>query len=342
MVAALMAHAPAMSVVCVTPVKNEEWILGRFLRCAAQWADHIIVLDQCSTDRSREIAAAHPRVRLIVDDDPTYDELRRQRVLLEAAREIPGRRLVMALDADEALSADTVSSAAWRAALRAPAGTVLRLRWANLLPGCERAWMAPELIAFGFVDDGRAHAGSAIHSTRVPAGADQPAIVFDDEVVLHYQFAAWSRMLSKQRWYQCWEHLHHPERRPIQLYRQYHAMHAIPADRVRPVDPAWFGAYEQAGEHMREVVEERWYGWDEEVLDWLIEHGPRRFARLDVWQPDFRELAVQLGRDTHGRSLADPRGPVVRLVHAMLARTQGRAFNPAIRAAQRALIPFGW
>lgn len=50
----------------------------------------------------------------------------------------------MALDADEALSANVLDSAEWRAALAAEPGTVLRLRWANLLPGCRRAWIPPE------------------------------------------------------------------------------------------------------------------------------------------------------------------------------------------------------
>jgi len=335
------SRSPLPTVICVTPVKNEEWILERFLDCAAQWADHIIVLDQCSTDRSREIAGRHRRVRLIVDDDPCYDEARRQRTLIQAAREIEGPRLIMALDADEALSADTMSSAAWGAALRAQPGTVLRLRWANLLPGCDRAWIGPDSIAFGFVDDGREHDGLALHSTRVPAGEDQPSIDLDEQFVLHYQYAAWSRMKSKQRWYQCWERLHHPQKRPIQLYRQYHFMDAVPESQVRPADPRWFAAYEQAGLDMKAVSEQRWYPWDEDVLEWLVAHGPKRFARLDVWDPDYRALAEHLGRSP-GSALGDPRGIPTRLVHSWLARTQHRSHERGIRLLQRALIPLGW
>ena len=331
-----------IAVVCVTPIKNEEWILDRFLRCAAQWADHIIVLDQCSTDRSREIAAEHRKVRLIVDDDPRYDEPRRQRKLIEAARQIPGRRLIMALDADEVLSADTLSSPAWAAALCSAPGTVVRLRWANLLPGCQRAWIPPTPIPFGFVDDGRDHSGTVIHNARLPANPGQPSIVLEDHVVLHYQYTAWSRMKSKQRWYQCWERLHQPHKRPIQVYRQYHFMDAIPSDLVQRVVPAWFDMYEAAGIDMAAVSEQRWYPWDEDVLDWIIEHGPETFARLNVWAPDYRALAEQLGRRADVRQLADPRGPGTRVIHRWLARTQHRADQRRIRLAQRALIPLGW
>lgn len=330
------------SVVCVTPVKNEEWILERFLRCAAMWADHIIVLDQCSTDRSRDIAAAHPKVRLIVNDDPQFDEQRRQRRLLDAAREIPGRRLIMALDADEALSADALSSAEWAAAREASPGTVLRLRWANLLPGFDRAWTPDHHIPFGFVDDGREHHGAAIHNDRLPVREDRPSIVFRQHFVLHYQYAAWSRMKSKQRWYQCWERLNQPHKRPIQLYRQYHHMDAIPDDQVRAVDDGWFGDYESAGIEMQTVREQCWYPWDEDVLEWLVAHGPRTFGRLDVWEPDYRALAVHLNDAETADLVADPRGTATRLVHAWLARTQGRADRRLTRLAQRALIPLGW
>jgi glycosyltransferase involved in cell wall biosynthesis len=329
------------SVVCVTPVKNEEWVLERFLACVALWADHIIVLDQCSTDRSRAIAARHPRVRLILDDDPDYNELRRQRTLIEAAREIPGPRVVMALDADEVLSADALSSPAWRAALRAAPGTVLRLRWANLLPGCQKVWIPPKRIVFGFVDDGREHHGNVIHSTRLPAADDQPSVILDDHFVLHYQYADWSRLKSKQRWYQCWERVHHPRKRPIQLYRQYHFMDAIPSDEVRRTDPAWFTAYSEAGLDLTAVPEQSWYPWDEDVLDWLIEHGTRTFARLDVWEPDYRALAERLDRAAD-IPLSDPRSRATRLVHRWLARTQSRADRRLVRLAQRALIALGW
>lgn len=33
------------TVICVTAVRNERAVLERFLLCAAEWADHIGVLD---------------------------------------------------------------------------------------------------------------------------------------------------------------------------------------------------------------------------------------------------------------------------------------------------------
>src|SRR5689334_16635952 len=44
-------------VVVVTPVRNEAWILDRFLAVASRFAERIIVADQRSTDDSRAICA---------------------------------------------------------------------------------------------------------------------------------------------------------------------------------------------------------------------------------------------------------------------------------------------
>jgi hypothetical protein len=337
------AHGSDAVVVCLTPVKDEKPVLKRFLACAALWADHIVVLDQCSTDGSREVAAAHPKVRLLLNDDPTYDEAARQRALLAAAREIPGRRVLVALDADEALSANVLRSRAWREAVRAEPGTVLRLRWASILPGFQRAWISPDLIAFGLVDDGRGHSGPRIHSSRLPAGPEQRSIAIEDVRVLHYQFATWERNRSKQRWYQCWERLHDPRKRPIQIYRQYHGLDALPEAEVQALRPEWFHGYTELGLDMTSVPPpEPWYRWDEEVLDWLVEHGPSTFERLDIWDLDYESLARRLGRKTDGLRLGDPRGPGTRLIHRCLARTQAHAGRRSVRLAQRALIPFGW
>ena len=58
-------------------------------------------------------------------------------MLVEAARSIPndGKRIFIALDADEALSANWRKSPEWHKLLRAAPGTVLAFRRLNLLAG---------------------------------------------------------------------------------------------------------------------------------------------------------------------------------------------------------------
>ena len=258
-------------------------------------------------------------------------------------RGIPGRRVIVALDADEALTADVLGSAEWTAALGADEGTVLRFDWVNLLPGLDRCWIPPEPLALGFVDDGRDHDGERIHSTRVPAPPHAPECVLRDVKALHYQHASPGRMRSKQRWYQCWERINHPDKRPIQLYRQYHQMDGVPALWHRDVDERWVGGYEERGIDMRTVPEDEVHWWDAEVLDWMIQYGVDPFRRLDIWDADWRKVARETGRELPPDAVRDPRSRAERAVHAWLERTQpSKAGTSRVRAMQRLLIPLGW
>lgn len=324
--------------VCVTPVRNEAWILDRFLRSTARWADHIVVADQASTDATREIAARHPKVVLV--DNPTsgYDEGARQRLLLDAARRIPGPRLIVALDADEALGG--AETAEWAALRTAPPGTAFAFDWVNLLPD-ETAWIPREQVILALVDDGGEHRGEPIHSTRLPVG-DRRAVVPTRELeVLHFQYLDWTRMASKQRWYQCWEALEHPAKRPTQIYRQYHRMDGFPRDEVHPMRSSWRDALREAALPPPSPGAVHW--WDEEVFDWIVRHGPERFARLAIWDVDWSSVGRRLGRDVAHERVRDPRGRFTRLVHRWLAHSQRHDPRSArTRMLQRMLIPLGW
>jgi len=329
-------------VICLTPVKNEAWILDRFLASASLWADHVIVADQGSDDASRDIALRHSKVTLVENPDPTYDEGGRQRLLLREARQIPGKRVIIALDADEALTGNWRDTEEWHRILSAPPGTVLNFEWANIRPDWKSCWIPPGRVPFGFVDDGREHSGSALHSNRIPGRDESPSIELTDIKVLHLQYTAWERMKSKQRWYQCWERLNHPRKRPVQIYRQYHHMDAIPEAHLRPVRQDWLAGYVRHGIDFTATAAGERFWTDGEVLRWLQTFGTARFRRLDIWDVDWAALARKHGFEVSPELLRDPRNRVERAVHDWLRRTQSRQMKPGIRLLQRLLIPLGW
>ena len=146
-------------------------------------------------------------------------------------------------------------------------------------------------------------------------------------------------MRSKQRWYQCWERLRYPSKRPVTLYRQYHHMDAAIV-RAEPVDPGLLASYEEAGIDLRAVVEQPYYRWDEELLALFAEHGAEPFRRLDVWDVDWSEIARETGRAE--AVVKDPRSTVDRHIMTWLARTQARADHYSTRACQQVLRLWGW
>src|SRR5207247_11196654 len=101
-------------VVVVAPVRNEAWILERFLTVTSRFADHIIIADQRSTDDSRAICSRYPKVRVIDNPTDEFNERDRQLLLLRHARAlVPSPRVILALDADEILAANTVDQPSW-------------------------------------------------------------------------------------------------------------------------------------------------------------------------------------------------------------------------------------
>ena len=45
-----MSKSDPLNWVCLTPTRNESWIIKQFVAAAELWASHIIVADQGSTD----------------------------------------------------------------------------------------------------------------------------------------------------------------------------------------------------------------------------------------------------------------------------------------------------
>jgi hypothetical protein len=147
-------------------------------------------------------------------------------------------------------------------------------------------------------------------------------------------------MKSKQRWYQCWERLHNPDKRPITLYRQYHRMDPS-IKNATALRSEWLQGYEERGIDMRTVPTESVYYWDEKVFRWLHTHGTAPFRRLNIWDRNWTEVGQSLGYRING-TLSDPRSSVEKHVHGWLARTQRQSQSLPVRALQKLLQIGGW
>ena len=130
--------------------------------------------------------------------------------------------------------------------------------------------------------------------------------------------------------------------KPLELYRIYHKVDGIPRQRLWSVDSAWFEAYERQGIDMRSQPDRPTDQWDRDIMAWMIEHGPRRFARLDIWDVDWN----QRYREMHGQKppidLSDPRTAGEKRVHRWLAFTQPRNSKLAARLSKPLFRLLGW
>jgi glycosyltransferase involved in cell wall biosynthesis len=338
--------------ICLTPVKDEAWILERFLKCASLWADHIIVADQGSTDGSREIARRFPKVTLIDNPSESYDEPARQQLLISEARKIPGPKVLMALDADEFLTSNFLTCPEWQTIINSPPGTVIRFQWLEVTADSLglRFFRFPWEPSIGYVDDGADHQGPVIHSIRVPMPTGAPTMVPSQIKLMHYCLLDRDRFMSRIRWYQCYEYLN-GLKKPWKLNRFYHQDLFVSSSVIQPVLREWIQGYEQHGIDMSSFNRDGVYRWDKEVLEFFEKHGTAKFQQLAIWDTNWSKLYKDHHPDGPAKDYSDPRSWLNKLVHRWLEWTQPdfcHYANPsfgrrlAYRIARRILGLFGW
>jgi hypothetical protein len=311
------------SIVVLTPLKNDAWILRRFLEVTSVFADHILIADQGSTDGGLEICREFPKVTVIDNSGSDYNEASRQVLLIDAARRlVPLPRLLVALDSDEILAADALASDGWQRMLAAAPGTSVFCEKPNIFlspANCERR--ALDFLA-AFMDDGvTRHEATRVHSPRLPAPPDGPRLILDDVKILHYALARPQGQIAKIRMYAVLENL--MGTKSAYWRRRYYWSRRVlrPLGPVEPTPRAWLAGWEERGIDMTTINDCQPYWQDLATLDLLLRHGAVRFWLDDIWKNDWKQLQRDLGRP--GRLVTPPRVLLAALdaAQALLERT---------------------
>lgn len=305
-----------MKIICLTPVKNEEWILERFLKCASLWADHIIIADQNSIDRSVEIAKSFEKVTLINNDSKKFNEPNRQKMLLEEARKISGEKLFIALDADEFLSSNILESPSLSLLKQQAVGTNIYIESLNIHPDFKQYW-TKGFHYFGFVDDGSEHLGKEIDSPRLPISKNAVRFNVNDIKVLHFQYTDIERAKYKQIWYQCLEKtLHSPltylgtKKTNFYLFERYNKIRFTQHETLS-IQYDWTSLYSKIGINLfykHESINHPHLLYIKELFD---EYGVFHFRKLNIWDIDWNELF-------HSKNYSDPRDFATKIIHKWL------------------------
>lgn len=288
-------------IVCLTPIKNEAWILDRFLQCASLWADHIIIADQGSTDGSQEIAKKYPKVMLVENKEKQFQGTGMRRLLLHEARKISGKKLLIALDADEILPLSLFDSAEWQDVLQSAEGARMQMRIANLWPDFSGFYSDDAWYYLGFMDDSHSDIeGGVLHESRLPDNNDSPIIKIQNNRFLHYAYLNKRRNESKQRWYMCYERvINHRNSYSIlkQYYPHHHPQLLYWKQQYYGFDQSVLSEYESSSIDMRSIPTQPYYWWDTEVINYLLKEGSKKFGDLDIWYVNWHELASLAGQN---------------------------------------------
>lgn len=275
-----------MKKICLTPVKNEDWVLESFLDAASLWADIIIIADQHSTDKTEEIARSFSKVHYIKNDSSRYDEAYRQKLLLSEARKFGSGNFILALDADEILSANFLESKEWDTFFSNQPGTTMSLQWANVSPDFKSYWTGFQHFPVGFIDNGKEGSGVLLHSPRIPLDSSMEDVKMKDVMLLHLQYTYWERMLTKQVWYQLYERYNHPEKSYVDIYEQYNHFKYLMAS-SRPIPQEWLYSENDNGVVIKINKSESVFFWEADIKKMIEDKGVGYFNKLMIWNYPF-------------------------------------------------------
>jgi glycosyltransferase involved in cell wall biosynthesis len=278
-------------IVVVTPIKNEDWILDRFLSVTSQFADLIIIADQNSTDKSRDICQKYPKVKLVENKLDQYDEASRQILLLKTARElVPEHKIILALDADEILAANAIDTIGWQTMLQAPPGTVLFFEKPDLYLTPYKCIRYDQPWPLGYVDDGVEHQPKKVHSIRVPQPKYAKYLYIHDVKIIHYALVRTEAQASKMRFYSVVEKMLRTKNFIIRRKAYNSKIDWTKSGKIEISSDNWFLGWESIGIDMKSVNNSKYYWWDYEILKYFKNHGYWQFWLDDIWDFDWEDF----------------------------------------------------
>ncbi|MBL8030449.1 MAG: glycosyltransferase family 2 protein [Candidatus Doudnabacteria bacterium] len=285
--------------VCL-PTRNDAWIIERVLASASLWADHIIVADENSWDGTQEICKKFPKVTVVSFEPKAFNESYRRKVLLETVRQWDGQNLIFGLDSDEILSSEILDPKI-RTDLeeKIQPGMSAMFQWIMLWKNAKdyRYDSLPEwsnsFKHFAYRDNRKLQFDDVhMHSSRVPETAAANAVIFKDVRVLHYAFAEWDRMMAKHAYYLALEKTMGSKVHPYILNRKYRWFYRKSSEGivVKQVPKEWVGLYEVNNVKVtQEIIKDKFYWYDAEVLRFFKTFGPSYFKRLNIWDTNWEE-----------------------------------------------------
>ena len=325
------------TIVVITPVRNEAWVLDAFLACTSSWADYIILADQHSDDGTREIAQKYEKVILI--DNPTqewYEYLCRTKLLEEAAK-IPGDKIIFGLDADEFLSEGFEKTESWRNIMNAKGNQIFCFNWLNLFDNYSTVeytnmhfeWAAHFDPVLDFVEEYRTRERHAVHCSRVPCLEMERCqyINVDDFWVVHLAKLNHEKMRQKFDFYQVtWVDKNNEKDDPIGMYRGYNKYY--PDELSYLAEPVKLCCMGDSKDYSY-LVKSSDYGkhYVDEMLKIFEREGTEKFLKLCIWDNPYLKGAG-----------INPKIPSkYRWLHSYLKKTQPKSDSQIIRMLDKIL-----
>ncbi len=324
------------TIVVVTPVRNEAWVLDAFLTCTSSWADIIILADQHSEDGTREIATKYEKVILVDNNLPEMNQSAAREILFKEVDKIDGDKIVFALDADEFLSDRFENTEGWRRIMHSKPNEIFCFKWLNLYGDYSHTvpddgfmeWaihFSPEISIAEEYDNCEKR---SVHEMRVPCLATSRAsyILIDDIRFVHLARLNLARQKNKEAFYQVSSVAKLQKRMSaVGLFRCYNG----PQSQISTLDKDAILYVQNDNSDARNLVQMGDVGqyYIDEMVKIIQRDGYKNYLKIDMWDNPY---LIKAG--------LNPRVPLrFRLLHSYLRRTKNRTESWAVRLMDKLL-----
>jgi hypothetical protein len=323
-----------VKVIALLPVKNEAWVLEHTLACLSSFCDVVMVHDQQSEDRSREIGKRFPKVVWIESAQSQICEQARWQ-LWDAARQYDGTNLLWCTDADELVSPRLAVRFLDQQQAQLAAGTVIDCLYCHFWNGPTRyrtglGQYTPYWKPVAIVDDRRVNYDRSralpLHEERVPISPDSPRVRAEGAPVLHLQWLLPNRSQTRQAWYRCREWMQGGQ--SAATINSFYSI-TLPSWYVQtaPIPRDWLD-----GVTLPDTAIDGEPSWQEaDILKWFNERGVEFFEPLEIWH------IVRLGDEFRRRVGRSPR-PDRSYMQPWPVRAQ-RFSRRVFQAVRRRIVP---
>jgi len=290
-----------MKIISLIPVKNEDWILNYTLKNVSKFSDHIIVADQMSEDKSREICKKYKKV-ILLDNKEKFHSNKIRWHMLDTARNFEGNNLIFSIDADEFISPLIINEIE-NIKNQIKPGTTISFQWIQLWKSLQfyrndGVWQN-SFKPIAFWDDRkmdyvREHITND-HIGRVPYDKPYPNVKMEKYPLLHLQFAAWKKSQIKQAWYRCSEIILEKNKSAKHINHTYAETFDSKQVKLKTIQPEWIKDIE-----LPDNIENIGSEWHiKQIFSWFDECGIEKFEPLQIWHiPELHDEFIKLvGRE---------------------------------------------
>lgn len=310
--------------------RNYGWVTRAFLEGNIRWADYIVIVDQMSTDGTREMCAEYKNVVLVDDPDMTYKENIRAKMAFMKGRELAAGRdaIYFALDIDEVMPANWMQTEDGKKIIASKPGDMFQLEWTNIMPEgktCIRGGWQYKV----FHDNGMEWQNTRIqmHTPLLPyVTYDVDPLKVTDFPLLHFGEYHVRWIEYKIIYYQFLDVLQHRSKSAVSVFRMYKEEEKQNGE-ILPLAKEWLFKDEDL---IGMVDTQGPLIFVDYIKEILAKNGTKKFQSIDVWTD---ELCTELG-------VKDPRSIGWKAMHWYLRRTQPRHNSVCVKSIDKILKLF--